>query len=90
MIHDIERGFFFIKKKSFFNSGQIYMKNLESAEQKEFNRKNPSMGILSTKMTITRKIKIAKIGNFFLYFQPIADLSCKFEKFQRKKKCNFE
>ena len=37
--------------------------------------------ILSTKMTITRKIRITKIGNVvFLSIQPIPDLSCKFEK----------
>ena len=37
--------------------------------------------ILSTKMTITQKIRIAKIGNVvFLSIQPIPDLSCKFEK----------
>ena len=37
--------------------------------------------ILSTKMTITRKMKIAKIGNLiFLSIQSIPDLSFKFEK----------
>ena len=37
-----------------------------------------------TKMTITRKIKIGKIWNFvFISTQPIADLSSKFEKFQK-------
>ena len=43
--------------------------------------------ILITKMTITRKIKIAEIGILvFISIQPISDLSCKFEKF-REKKC---
>ena len=39
--------------------------------------------ILSTKMTITRKMKIGKIVNLvFLYIQPIPDIPYKFEKFQ--------
>ena len=42
--------------------------------------------ILSTKMIITRKIKIDNL--VFLFIQPIPDLSCKFEKL--KKNCNFE
>jgi len=40
--------------------------------------------ILSKKMTRTRKIKIAKIGNLvFLSIQQIPDLSCKFESFEK-------
>ena len=35
-------------------------------------------------MTITRKIKIGKIGNLvFITIQPVTDLSCKFEKIRK-------
>ena len=42
--------------------------------------------ILSTKMTITRKINIAKTRNLiFISIQSILDLSYRFDKFQQKK-----
>ena len=40
--------------------------------------------ILSTKMTITRKVKIGNL--VFLSIQPILELSRKFEKFKKKLK----
>ena len=40
-------------------------------------------GYLENKSDITRKIKIGNLG--FLFIQPIPDLSCKFEKFPKKK-----
>ena len=51
--------------------------------------KSSKIGVIfSTKVIMTRKIKIGNL--VFLFIQPIPDLSCKFEKFEEKKLGNFE